>query len=191
MELELWLGGEGLVEISAGDSRRASGLNPFHRSFPVLDRARGGEEVGIEAEVVSKGPFGSNFSEPRLERAQLVVPETETRALERDLTSIFEACAALDDHEAVPHLLDVLDAAAAVLSDAWPTATGVTLTRYLEGYVNPIGNAAQSLPPHYAEKALDINRMLGEPWSLPRPPSPSAPPRRGTGGRAQSAPGSR
>src|SRR5215211_2393003 len=175
VELELWLGGEGFVEISVGDRRMASGLNPFHRSFPVLDEARGGEEVGIEAEVVSKGPFGSNFSEPRLQRAQLVVPETEVRALERDLTAIFEACAALDDHEVVPHLLDTLDAAAAVLSAAWPTATGVTLTRYLEGYVNPIGNAAQSLPPHYAEKALDINRMLGEPWSLPPAPEPLGP----------------
>jgi alpha-mannosidase len=192
VELELWLGGEGFVEISveagvateglepdattaSGERRVASGLNPFHRSFSVLDEARGGEEVGIEAEVVSKGSFGSNFSEPRLERARLVVPETETRALERDLTSIFEACAALDDHEAVPHLLDVLDAAAAILSTGWPTATGVTLTRYLEGYVNPIGNAAQSLPPHYAEKALDINRMLGEPWSLPPAPEPLGP----------------
>src|SRR5215210_2922050 len=173
--LELWLGGEGFVEISAGGRRKAGGLNPFHRTFPVLGEARGGEEVGIEAEVVSKGPFGSNFSEPRLERAQLVVPETEVRALERDLTSIFEACAALDDHEAVPHLLDALDAAAAVLSTGWPTAIGVTLTRYLEGYVNPIGNAAQSLPPHYAEKALDINRMLGEPWSLPPAPEPLGP----------------
>jgi alpha-mannosidase len=192
VELELWLGGEGFVEISieagvasgskpsvatpaSGEWRTASGLNPFHRSFPVLEEARGGEEVGIEAEVVSKGPFGSNFSEPRLQRAQLVVPEVEARALERDLTAIFEACAALDDHEVVPFLLDTLDAAAAVLSTAWPTATGVTLTRYLEGYVNPIGNAAQSLPPHYAEKALDINRMLGEPWSLPPSPEPLGP----------------
>src|SRR5215217_2098355 len=175
VELELWRGGEGFVEISVGERRAGSGLNPFHRSFQVLDEARGGEEVVIEAEVVSKGPFGSNFSEPRLERAQLVVPETETRALERDLTSIFETCAALDDHEAVPHLLDVLDAAAAVLSTGWPTGTGVTLTRYLEGYVNPIGNAAQSMPPHYAEKAIDINRMLGEPWSLPPAPEPLGP----------------
>jgi alpha-mannosidase len=175
VELELWLGGEGFVEISAADRLTASGLNPFHRSFSVLDEARGGEEVGIEAEVVSKGPFGSNFSEPRLERARLVVPEVEVRALERDLTSIFEACAALDDHEVVPHLLDALDAATAVLSAAWPTATGVTLTRYLEGFVNPIGNAAQSLPPHYAEKAIDINRMLGEPWSLPPAPEPLGP----------------
>src|SRR5215213_3535716 len=65
VELELWLGGEGFVEISVGDSRTASGLNPFHRNFLVQDEARGGEEVGIEAEVVSKGMFGSNISEPR------------------------------------------------------------------------------------------------------------------------------
>ncbi len=75
VELELWLGGEGFVEISAGDRRTASGLNPFHRSFPVLEEARGGEGVEIEAEVVSKGMFGSNVSEPRLERARLVVPD--------------------------------------------------------------------------------------------------------------------
>src|SRR3712207_4498834 len=127
VELELWLGGEGFVEISAGERRTASGLNPFHRSFAVVDEARGGEEVGIEAEVVSKGMFGSNVSEPRLDRACLVVPESVVRSLERDLTSILEACAVLDDHEVVPHLLDVLDAATAVLSVAWPTATAVTL----------------------------------------------------------------
>jgi alpha-mannosidase len=192
VELELWLGGEGFVEISyeagvategsepdatpaSGERRTASGLNPFHRSFPVLNEARGGEEVGIEAEVVSKGMFGSNVSEPRLDRARLIVPEKEVRALERDLTSVFEVCAALDDHEVVPHLLDVLDAALAVLSTAWPTATDVTLTRYLEGYVNPIGEGAQGLPSPYAEKAVEINRMLGEPWSLPPAPEPLGP----------------
>jgi alpha-mannosidase len=192
VELELWLGGEGFVEISveagaasgsrssaatpdSGDRRTASGLNPFHRSFPVLEAARGGEGIGIEAEVVSKGMFGSNVSEPRLERARLVVPETEVRALEHDLTAIFEACAALDDHEVVPRLLDALDATGAVLSTAWPTATDVTLTRYLEGFANPIGDLAQSLPPNYAEKTVEINRHLGEPWSLPPAPAPLGP----------------
>jgi alpha-mannosidase len=175
VELELWLGGEGFVEISVGDGRTASGLNPFHRSFPMLEEARGGEEVGIEAEVVSKGMFGSNVSEPRLERARLVVPETEVRALERDLTCVFEACSALDDHDVVPRLLDALDAAAAVLSTAWPTDTDVTLTRYLEGFANPVGDVAQSLPPNYAEKTVEFNRHLGEPWSLPSAPAPLGP----------------
>ncbi len=170
VELELWLGGEGFVEISVGEERSAGGINPFHRSFPVLEKSRGGEEVGIEAEVVSKGMFGSNVAEPRLERACLAVPETEVRALERDLTAVFETCAALDDHEVVPRLLDVLDAATAVLSTAWPTATDVTLTRYLEGFANPVGDVARSLPPNYAEKTIEFNRHLGEPWSLPRAP---------------------
>src|SRR5215216_1129735 len=175
VELELWLGGEGFVEISVGSRRSASGLNPFHRTFPVLDEARGGEEVRIEAEVVSKGMFGSNVAEPRLERARLVVPEADARALERDLSAVFEACAVLDDHEVVPLLLDALDEATAALSDAWPTATGVTLARHLEGYVNPIGDGVRNLPAPYAEKALDINRIGGEPWSLPPAPEPLSP----------------
>jgi alpha-mannosidase len=175
VELELWLGGEGFVEISAAGRRTAGGLNPFHRTFPVLDVARGGEEVSVEAEVVSKGMFGSNVSEPRLELARLVVPQMEVRALERDLAAVFEACAALEDHEAVPRLLDALDAASTILSTTWPTATEVTLTRYLEGYARPAGDAANGLPPTYAEKLVDINQDLGEPWSLPPPPGPLVP----------------
>jgi alpha-mannosidase len=175
VELELWLGGEGFVEISAGGREKAGGLNPFHRTFPVLDEARGGEEVEIKAEVVSKGMFGSNVSDPRLELARLVVPQTEVRGLERDLTAVFEACAALSDHEAVPRLLDALDDAAAVLSTAWPTSTDVTLTRYLEGFATPAGATSSSLPPTYAEKLVEINRHLGEPWSLPPAPGVLAP----------------
>jgi alpha-mannosidase len=175
VELELWLGGEGFVEISAGGRQTAGGLNPFHRTFPVLDEARGGEEVEIEAEVVSKGMFGSNVSDPRLELARLVVPQTEVRGLERDLTAVFEVCAALDDHEAVPRLLDALDDAATALSTAWPTSTDVTLTRYLEGFATPAGATSSSLPPTYAEKLVEINRHLGEPWSLPPAPGALAP----------------
>jgi alpha-mannosidase len=175
VELELWLGGEGFVEISAGNGLTSSGLNPFHRAFPVLDEARGGEPVEISAEVVSKGMFGSNVSEPRLELARLVVPQKEVRALERDLTAVFETCAALDDHEAVPRLLDALDEVAAVLATAWPTGTDMTLTRYLEGFAAPAGPTAGSLPPTYAEKLVEINRHLGEPWSLPPAPGALAP----------------
>src|SRR5215217_3244838 len=175
VELELWLGGEGFVEISAGGRRKVGGLNPFHRAFPVLGEARGGDEVEIEAEVVSKGMFGSNVSEPRLELARLVVPQTEVRALERDLTAVFESCAALEDHEVVPRLLDALDDATRVISTAWPTATDVTLTRYLEGFTRLVGDSAGSLPPPYAEKLVEINRHVGEPWSLPPAPGPLAP----------------
>src|SRR5215218_9559960 len=208
VELELWLGGEGFVEISveagvateglepdattaSGERRVASGLNPFHRSFQVLDEARGGEEVGIEAEVVSKGSFGSNFSEPRLERARLVVPETETRALERDLTSIFEACAALDDHEAVPHLLDVLDTGRRPLHRLahgdrrypHPIPRGLRQPHRQRG-AEPAAALRREGPGHQP----DARRAL-EPATSPRTSRPA--PRRSAGGRAQSAPGRR
>jgi alpha-mannosidase len=44
VEVELWLGGEGFVELSNGIS---GGLNPFHRRFPVAEEARGGEPLRI------------------------------------------------------------------------------------------------------------------------------------------------
>src|SRR3712207_5323879 len=94
VELELWLGGEGFVSLSTGFS---GGLNPFHRSFPVTQKAAGGETVGIEAEVVPRGMFGSNVAEPQLRRSSLVVPESDVRALERDLGLIVEVCEQLGD----------------------------------------------------------------------------------------------
>ncbi|HET7272662.1 MAG TPA: glycoside hydrolase family 38 C-terminal domain-containing protein, partial [Rubrobacter sp.] len=171
VELELWLGGEGFVRLSNGSS---GGLNPFHRSYVVSDEAEGGERVGIEAEVVSKGLFGSNVAEPRVTHAALVVPEREVRALERDLSMISEACDKLDDHDAVPHLLDACDAALASLAPYWPSDSDTTVSRYLRGYENPIGNGLYSIPSFAAEKALDVNRLDRELWSRPEisPPQP-------------------
>ena len=151
VELELWLGGEGFVRLTTGAS---GGLNPFHKSFPVTGAAKGGETVGIEAEVVPRGPFGTSIAEPRLGRASLVVPETEARGLERDLALALQACAQLGDHEVVPHLLDAVETAFVHLSSTWPTATEVSLTRYL-------GTFAE-----YAD---------GGPWSLPPAPRPVEP----------------
>src|SRR5918993_3399009 len=144
VELELWLGGEGFVSLSTGCS---GGLNPFHRSFPVTQKATGGEIVGVEAEVVPRGMFGSNVAEPQLRRSSLIVPETDVRALERDLGLIVEVCEQLGDHEAVPHLLDVVDAAFEGLFSAWPTGSEVALTRYLQAYAETTEGGPWSLPP--------------------------------------------
>ncbi|MDQ3437862.1 MAG: alpha-mannosidase [Actinomycetota bacterium] len=144
VEVELWLGGEGFVKLSTGFS---GGLNPFHRSFPVTQEAAGGETVGVEAEVVPRGMFGTNVAEPQLRRSSLVVPEKEVRALERDLGLIVEVCEQLGDHEAVPHLLDVVDTAFAGLFSLWPTGNEVALTRYLEAYAESTDGGPWSLPP--------------------------------------------
>ncbi|MDQ4128458.1 MAG: glycosyl hydrolase-related protein [Actinomycetota bacterium] len=171
VELELWLGGEGFVRLSTGT---VGGLNPFHRSYVVAREAEGGEKVGIEAEVVSKGMFGSHVAEPRLTRAALVVPEVEVRALERDLSLVAEACDRLGEHDAVPHLLDALDEAFASLAPYWPSESDTIVSRYLRGYENPIGNGLYSLPSFAADKALDVNRLGRELWSMPEtsPPEP-------------------
>ena len=171
VDLELWLGGEGFVQLSNGTT---GGLNPFHRSFLVAREAEGGERIGIEAEVVSKGMFGSHVAEPRLTRAALVVPEEEARALERDLSMVAEACDRLGGHDAVPHLLDAIDEAFALLAPYWPSDSGTVVSRYLRGYENPIGNGLYSLPSFAAAKALDVNRLGRELWSMPEvsPPEP-------------------
>ena len=171
VELELWLGGEGFVRLSTGAT---GGLNPFHRTYVVAEEAVGGEKIGIEAEVVSKGLFGSHVAEPRLTRAALVVPEVEVRALERDLSMVAEACDRLGAHDAVPHLLDALDEVLITLAPYWPSESDTTVSRYLRGYENPIGSGLYSLPSFAAGKALDVNRLGRELWSMPEisPPEP-------------------
>src|SRR5918997_1345977 len=144
VELELWLGGEGFVSLSTGFS---GGLNPFHRNFPVTQEAAGGETIGIEAEVVPRGMFGSNVAGPQLRRSSLVVPEADVRALERDLGLIVEVCEQLGDHEVVPNLLDFVDAAFAGLFSLWPSGSEVALTRYLETYTESTDGSPWSLPP--------------------------------------------
>ena len=132
--------GRGSLRLSTG---LQAGLDPFHHSFPVSEAARGGERITIEAEVVPKGMFGSHVAEPRLERAHFVVPHHEVRALERDLTMIAQAAQELGDHEVVPHLLDIVEAAFAIYGPAWPSASDTALSRLALGYVNPIGSGVE------------------------------------------------
>ena len=75
------------------------------------------------------------------------MPEKDVRALERDLGLIVEVCEQLGDHEVVPHLLDVVDAAFAGLFPLWPSGSEVALTRYLESYAESTDGGPWSLPP--------------------------------------------
>lgn len=169
VDLELWLGGEGFVRLSTG---LQSGLDPFHHRFPVVDRAKGGELIEVDAEVVPKGLFGSHVTEPRLERAHLVVPHRDVQALERDLSMLLEAAEVLADHEVVPFLLDAADAAFAAVGMAWPTASAVALSRLVRGYTNPIGSGVQSVPTSYGTEAYDVHPFSTPIWHLPDPPRP-------------------
>jgi alpha-mannosidase len=164
VELELWLGGEGFVRLSNGVT---GGLNPFHRSFFVTEKARAGETVGIEAEVVSKGLWGSRVAEPRISQASLVAPETGVQALARDLHLIVLACEELEEHAAVPHLLDLLDEAFGSLTASWPSETGTVVARYLRGYTGPEDEGLSSLPPGISEKVRGKQRGMRSLWNVP------------------------
>ena len=172
VELELWLGGEGFVRLSTGFQ---GGLDPPHHSFPVSMAAAGGEAISIEAEAVPKGMLGTHIAEPRLERAHLVVPHVEVRALERDLSVIAEAAQELGDHEVVPLLLEVIEAAFAITGPAWPTASETALTRLALGYVNPIGRGAEDIPSNFALEAWDVHPFSMPIWHLPPAPLPLEP----------------
>jgi alpha-mannosidase len=171
VELELWLGGEGFVRLSTGFQ---AGLDPFHHSFPISEAARG-EQIAIEAEVVPKGMFGSHVEEPRLERAHFVVPHAEVRALERDLTMIAQAARELGEHEVVPHLLDIVEAAFAIYGPAWPSASDTAVTRLALGYVNPIGSGVNTISASYAVEAYDVHPYSSPIWHLPPAPLPLEP----------------
>ena len=167
VELELWLGGEGFVSLSTG---LKAGLNLMHHRFPVVEQAAGGETVTIDAEVVPKGIFGSDIPEPRIERAHLVVPQREVRALERDLTMLAEACLVLGEHEVVPRLFDVAEAALSELAGAWPTASEIAVTRYVLGYESGLGTSHYVETEDLASEAIDNLRPTRPTWSLPAPP---------------------
>ncbi len=165
VEIELWLGGEGFVQLSTGFR---GGLNAMHHRFPVVDRAAGGEQLEIRVEVVPKGIFGSNIPEPRIDHARLVVPHRDVRALERDLTMVAEACKALDSHEVVPFLYDAAEAALSELASNWPTATRATVARYVRGYETGIGDSTLAMPFDWQDDEAPDNRRSTMPiWSLP------------------------
>ena len=172
LELELWLGGEGLVRLSTG---LQAGLNPMHHRFAVAEQATDGNTIVIEAEVIPKGIFGTNIPEPRLDRAKFVVPQREVRAFERDLTMLLEVCEHLAGHDVVPLLLEAAEAALSELAGSWPTDTASTVSRYVLGYDNGLGAGAGAVPADWVSEAIDAARPTARTWSLPPAPASLVP----------------
>ena len=87
--LDLSVGGEALLLVS-GEAR--GGLNPYH-SEVWLETPAGTLEIEIEA--VPKGLFGTPTYAPRLERARLLLPDIQVRAVLEDLSAVHEAATEL------------------------------------------------------------------------------------------------
>ena len=178
VELELWLGGEGFAEISAGANATIKGaIDPYHFQYPLFDPATGGETISIQATVVPKGMFGSRIDHPVLSRAHLVVPAASVRAIERDLSVALLAAEELDTegHEIVPRLLDAIEASLTVLSTRWPTDTETTVSRLVIAQREPLGDGVFAAGGGYAEHARLFTNYVNERWSAESATQPLAP----------------
>ena len=82
------LGGEALLFIN---EEPVGGLNSFQDEHPVLATAKGEETLHFRAEVVPHGLFGTPTSQPQIELACLLVPDTDVRPLHEDLAVALEA----------------------------------------------------------------------------------------------------
>jgi alpha-mannosidase len=141
VELELDFDGEGFVEIrdENGGLVFRGGLNGFHKSFRVLERAAGGESFTVTVDAVPKGLFGSRNDAPILGRAMLIAPHAEIRGFVAELKTLHSTCVALADritndsevHDAVPLLIA---AAEGVLTKLlWTSNSADYTSRLLHG----------------------------------------------------------
>src|SRR5258706_3841227 len=123
VRLALDVGGESLLRIFyAGGRETTLGLDVNHTEFH-LDEKR----AHLVVEAVAKGPFGTNSTDPRLKRAELVWLEPGVIELSRVLGLMADAAHHLDGHDVQPLLLELGENAIARLD--WPTATENVLSR--------------------------------------------------------------
>ncbi len=160
---ELWLGGEGFVTFDPGYQ---TGLNPFHHDFRVTESAHGGESITINAEMVPKGMFGSHIANPAVSRAVLTIPHYQVRELETDLRMLIETAAQLENHEAFPLFLDLVDDAYRELAPHWPSSTEIVRARYISGDADggntgDVGSAGRGHP------GFQGNLLLPDIWHVP------------------------
>ena len=165
VELELWLGGEGFVKLTPGHQE---GLNPYHHDFKVTEKAQGGEEIEIDAEVVPKGMFGAHIDAPRLDRAILTVPHYQVRSLETDLRMLIQTAEQLKDHDIFSHLLDLVDDAYRELAPHWPTSTEIARLRYISG--DAAGGAHRNLGSgDWGQPGFEGTLVVSGIWHIPPP----------------------
>lgn len=88
---------QGEARLSA-NRKLLGGLNPYHKEYPVLDRAKGSEKLEFELEASPKGLFGNPIRNNKLEEARLIVPDLELRAFHEDLLAALDAAKYLARH---------------------------------------------------------------------------------------------
>jgi alpha-mannosidase len=121
--LALDLGGEALVTLShPGRDPVSFGVDPYHREFPLARR-----QLAIAAEATARELFGVPVRAPKLNHAALAWIDMPVHKLRLLLLQIAETCDVLTDHQVVPHLLAVAEAA--LMSLDWPSGTADYVAR--------------------------------------------------------------
>ncbi|CAM3745647.1 alpha-mannosidase [Deinococcus frigens] len=116
--LDLSVGGEALA-LLGGVAR--GGLNPYHSEIWL--EAGGPATLDLQIEAVPRGLFGSPEYAPRLERARLLLPDVQVRALLEDLEAAHEAASALA-HAGRSDIADLLADALSEVLNAIPIPRG-------------------------------------------------------------------
>ena len=119
--LDLALGGEGLLQVSAPGEESHYGLDPYHHRFPLR-----GRHVDLSVSIVARHPFGEPNRAPRLERARLAWADTAVEEFARQLALVLEAMEVLGDGPADALLTCAERALAGV---GWPSRTSDYVAR--------------------------------------------------------------
>jgi alpha-mannosidase len=146
--LALDLGGESLVTLreAGGDGGPvSSGVDPYHREFPVRHR-----RIAIGAEATAREPFGVPVRAPKLGYAALLWIDLPVHRLHLLLKQIAETCAVLADHEVLPHLIGAAENALRGLD--WPSDTA--------GYI------ARMAPSPQQQRIWELPAMADQPAAL-------------------------
>lgn len=115
-------GGESRVFLEYGERGRGCGGNPYHRAFFVE-----GRRFSLRVEAVARDLFGVPQVEPRFKTAFLGLLEGELADFLVEVSVILDGAMALEGHEAVPSLLELVELELARLP--WPTETRPFLER--------------------------------------------------------------
>ncbi|WP_034340964.1 alpha-mannosidase [Deinococcus misasensis] len=88
VHLKTHVGGEALLKVN---DEIVGGLNPYHKEYPILKHAQGGENLHIHITASPKGLFGSPIFNNTIEEIRLLVPDVQVRSFLEDVQGCLDA----------------------------------------------------------------------------------------------------
>ena len=101
--LDLWFGGESLVKLNG---KNYAALNEYHKFVFLPSR---NEKYIVEVEVVPKGLFGTPVQNPKFEKADLIVKDSEIEKLCILMKNLIDLYAVCNDENLVHELEKLIE----------------------------------------------------------------------------------